>query len=43
MAYFTSSRMMMSVEQWWNENWKGKPKDADKTCPCATCFTTNIK
>jgi hypothetical protein len=26
---------------WWNENWQGKPKYLDKTCPNATSFTTN--
>jgi uncharacterized membrane protein len=25
----------------WNENWQGKPKYSDKTCPGATLFTTN--
>jgi hypothetical protein len=35
--------MMINVEQWWNENWKDKPKDADKTFPCATYSTTNTK
>jgi hypothetical protein len=31
---------MMNVEQW-NENWQGKPKYQEKTCPSATFFTTN--
>jgi hypothetical protein len=26
---------------WWNEDWQGKPKYSDKTCPSATLFTTN--
>jgi hypothetical protein len=26
---------------WWNENWQGKPKYSDKTCPSATLSTTN--
>jgi hypothetical protein len=26
---------------WWNENWQGKPKYSEKTCPSATLFTTN--
>jgi hypothetical protein len=26
---------------WWNENWQGKPKHSEKTCPNATLFTTN--
>jgi hypothetical protein len=25
----------------WNENWQGKPKYWEKTCPSATLFTTN--
>jgi hypothetical protein len=25
----------------WNENWQGKPKYSEKTCPSATCSTTN--
>jgi hypothetical protein len=25
----------------WNENWHGKPKYSEKTCPSATLFTTN--
>jgi hypothetical protein len=25
----------------WNENWKGKPKDSEKTRPSATLSTTN--
>jgi hypothetical protein len=26
----------------WNENWQGKPKDSEKTCPSATLSTTNL-
>jgi hypothetical protein len=26
---------------WWNEDWQGKPKYSDKTCPSATLSTTN--
>jgi hypothetical protein len=26
---------------WWNENWQGKPKYSQKTCPSATLSTTN--
>jgi hypothetical protein len=26
---------------WWNENWQGKPKHSEKTCPSATLSTTN--
>jgi hypothetical protein len=25
----------------WNENWQGKPKHSEKTCPSATLFATN--
>jgi hypothetical protein len=26
---------------WWNEEWQGKPKYSEKTCPSATLSTTN--
>jgi hypothetical protein len=26
---------------WWNENWQGKPKYLEETCPGATLSTTN--
>jgi hypothetical protein len=26
---------------WWNEDWLGKPKYSEKTCPSATLVTTN--
>jgi hypothetical protein len=26
---------------WWNEDWLGKPKYSEKTCPSATLSTTN--
>jgi hypothetical protein len=26
---------------WWNEDWQGKPKYSEKTCPSATVSTTN--
>jgi hypothetical protein len=26
---------------WWNEDWQGKPKYSEKTCPSATLPTTN--
>jgi hypothetical protein len=32
---------MMIVEWWKNENWQGKPKYSEKTCPGATSSTTN--
>jgi hypothetical protein len=28
-------------ENWWNEDWQGKPKYSEKTCPSATLSTTN--
>jgi hypothetical protein len=27
---------------WWNENWQGKPKYSEKTCPGANLSTTNL-
>jgi hypothetical protein len=27
---------------WWNENWQGKLKYLEKTCPSATFSTTNL-
>jgi hypothetical protein len=29
------------VEFWWNEDWQGKPKCWEKTCPSAILSTTN--
>jgi hypothetical protein len=26
---------------WWNEDWQGKPKYSEETCPSATLSTTN--
>jgi hypothetical protein len=26
---------------WWNEDWQGKPKNSEKTCPSAILSTTN--
>jgi hypothetical protein len=26
---------------WWNEDWQGKPKYSEKTCPSVTLSTTN--
>jgi hypothetical protein len=26
---------------WWNEDWQGKPRYSEKTCPTATLSTTN--
>jgi hypothetical protein len=27
---------------WWNEDWQGKPKYSEKTCPSTTLSTTNL-
>jgi hypothetical protein len=27
---------------WWTEDWQGKPKYSEKTCPGATLSTTNV-
>jgi hypothetical protein len=27
---------------WWNEDWQGKPKYSEKTCPSATLSTTTL-
>jgi hypothetical protein len=32
----------MSVEQWWNDNDRGKPKNSSKSCPIATLSSTNF-
>jgi hypothetical protein len=33
--------IMMNVEQSVDENWQGKPKYSEKTCPSTTLSTTN--
>jgi hypothetical protein len=33
--------IMMMESSWWNEDWQGKPKFSEKTCPSATLSTTN--
>jgi hypothetical protein len=33
--------MMMIVENWWNEDWQGKPKYSEKPCPSGTLSATN--
>jgi hypothetical protein len=30
------------MENLWNENWQGKPKYSEKTCPSATVSTANL-
>jgi hypothetical protein len=35
-------RVIVMMENfWWNEDWQGKPKYSEKTCPSATLSTTN--
>jgi hypothetical protein len=41
MAYFTCPGWLWWWRIWWNENWQGKPKYSEKTCPSATLSTTN--
>jgi hypothetical protein len=40
LAYCTCSGWLWGWRIWWNE-WKGKPKYSEKTCPGATLPTTN--
>jgi hypothetical protein len=32
---------MIDEGDWWNEDWQGKPKYSEKTCPSPTLSTTN--
>jgi hypothetical protein len=41
MAYCTCPRWLWWWRIWWNEDWQGKPKYSEKTCPSATLSTTN--
>jgi hypothetical protein len=43
LAYCTSpnDRWGWLWSNWWNEDWQGKPKYSEKTCPSATLSTTN--
>jgi hypothetical protein len=34
-------RLEWSWRNWWNEDWQGKPKYSEKTCPSASLSTTN--
>jgi hypothetical protein len=40
LAYCTCPRCLWGWRIWWNE-WQGKPKYSEKTCPDATLSTTN--
>jgi hypothetical protein len=41
LAYYTCPEWLWGWRIWWNEDWQGKPKYSEKTCPSATLFTTN--
>jgi hypothetical protein len=41
MAYCTCPGWLWWRRIWWNEDWQGKPKYSEKTCPSATLATTN--
>jgi hypothetical protein len=41
LAYCTCPGWLWWWRNWWNEDWQGKPKYSEKTCPSATFFTTN--
>jgi hypothetical protein len=41
MAYCTCPRWLRWWRIWCNEDWQGKPKFSEKTCPSATLSTTN--
>jgi hypothetical protein len=34
-------RVIMMIENWWNDEWQGKPKYSEKTCPSDALSTTN--
>jgi hypothetical protein len=41
MAYCTVPGWLWWWRIWWNEDWQGKPKYSEKTCPNAIMSTTN--
>jgi hypothetical protein len=41
LAYCTFPRWLWSWRIWWNEDWQGKQKYSEKTCPSPTPSTTN--
>jgi hypothetical protein len=41
MAYCTCPGWIWWWRIWWNEDWQGKPKYSEKTCPNAALSTTN--
>jgi hypothetical protein len=42
MAYCTCPGWLWLWRIWWNEDWQGKSKYSEKTCPIATLATTNL-
>jgi hypothetical protein len=42
MTYCTWPGWLWWWRIWWNEDWQGKPKYSEKTCPSATLSTTNL-
>jgi hypothetical protein len=43
LVYFTYPGWLWGWRIWWNDDWQGKPKYSEKTCPIATLSTTNPK
>jgi hypothetical protein len=41
MTYCTCRGWLWWWKIWWNDDWQGKPKYSEKTCPSATLSTTN--
>jgi hypothetical protein len=41
LAYCICPRWLWWWRIWWNEDWQGKPKYSEKTCPSFTLSTTN--
>jgi hypothetical protein len=41
LAYCTCPGWLWGWRIWWNDDWQGKPKYSEKTCPIATSSTTN--
>jgi hypothetical protein len=41
LAYCTCPGWLRWRRIWWNEDWQGKPKYSEKTCPSATLSTAN--
>jgi hypothetical protein len=41
LAYCTSPGWLWWWRNWWNDDWQGKPKYSEKTCPNASLSTTN--